>query len=258
MENNSILFIGAGNMATSLAVTFKNAGKVPVAVWSRTKESAALLGNRVGCAYSNDLASMPNADIVIISVVDSAFSTVARDAVARFPNALFLHTAGSIPMTALCDAGARNYGVLYPMQTMNKNNIPSYSNVSIFVEGCNEAVTKRIEALASLLGGKVVRATSEQRSYLHLAAIFACNFPNALYCMVAELLEQKGLTFDSMLPLIDEAARKVHNMHPIKAQTGPAKRGDVNVMNAHKSMLSEELAAIYESMSNYILKRKDQ
>lgn len=258
VENKRILFIGAGNMATSLAVTFCNVGIVPVAVWSRTAESAALLGNRVGCLHTNDLSSLPDSDIVIISVIDSVFNDVARAVAARFPDALLLHTAGSIPMEALCTAGAKYYGVLYPMQTMNKRNIPSFSNVSIFVEGCNETITQQIESIASVLGGKVVRATSHQRSFLHLAAIFACNFPNALYCMVAELLEEKGLPFDSMLPLIDEAARKVHNMHPIKAQTGPAKRGDVNVMNAHKSMLSEELAAIYESMSNYILKRKDQ
>lgn len=242
-------------MATVLAVSFKNAGQPPVAVWSRTAESAAQLGCRVGCAHYCDIASLPDADIVIISVVDGAFDIVARTAVARFPNALFLHTAGSIAMEALRTAGAKKYGVLYPMQTMNKQNIPAFDNVSIFVEGCDEQVTLEIENLASLLGGKVVRATSEQRSYLHLAAIFACNFPNALYCMVAELLEQKGLPYDSMLPLIDEAARKVHNMSPLAAQTGPAKRGDTSVMEKHKAMLSKELASIYDTLSKYIIRR---
>lgn len=255
MENKRILFIGAGNMATALAVSFKNAGRSPVAVWSRTAESAAQLGCRVGCAHYCDIASLPAADIVIISVVDSAFDTVARAAVAHFPNALFLHTAGSIAMDALRTAGAKKYGVLYPMQTMNKQNIPTFDSVSIFVEGSDEYITLEIENLASLLGGKVIRATSEQRSFLHVAAIFACNFPNALYCMVAELLEQKDLPFDSMLPLIDEAARKVHNMSPLAAQTGPAKRGDTSVMEKHKAMLPDELSTIYDTLSNYIIKR---
>ena len=44
-------------------------------------------------------------------------------------------------------------------------------------------------------------------------------------------------------------------MHPLDAQTGPAKRCDINVMNSHKSMLNDELASIYETMSNYIMKR---
>ena len=64
-----------------------------------------------------------------------------------------------------------------------------------------------------------------------------------------------GLPFDAMLPLIDEAARKVHRMTPAEAQTGPARRGDENVMNAHKAMLDDELANVYETLSNYIMKR---
>ena len=180
---------------------------------------------------------------------------MAAKVAALYPSALILHTAGSILMSALHDAGASRYGVFYPMQTMSKSNIVPLDNVTIFIESNSDDDAAYLQSLASSLSNKVVYATSEQRSFLHVAAIFACNFPNALYCMVAELLESKGLPFDSMLPLIDEAARKVHDMPPLAAQTGPAKRGDHNVMNAHKAMLSDELASIYEAMSNYIMKR---
>jgi predicted short-subunit dehydrogenase-like oxidoreductase (DUF2520 family) len=101
----------------------------------------------------------------------------------------------------------------------------------------------------------VVYTTSNQRCSLHVAAVFACNFPNAVYNMAFELMERNGLPFDAMLPLIDEAARKVHRMSPREAQAGPARRGDANVMNAHKAMLDDELANIYETLSNYIMKR---
>ena len=106
-----------------------------------------------------------------------------------------------------------------------------------------------------MVSDKVVYATSEQRCSLHVAAVFACNFPNAVYNMAYELMQRNGLPFDAMLPLIDEAARKVHRMSPLEAQTGPARRGDNNVMNAHKAMLDDELANIYETLSNYIMKR---
>lgn len=245
-------------MATSLAVAFKKSGNTPVAVWSRTLGSAKLLGERVGCAYTDDLASLPYADVIIISVVDSALSGMAAKVAALYPSALILHTAGSVPMSALHDAGATRYGVFYPMQTMSKSNVVSLDNVTIFIESDNEDDTAYLRSLASTLSTKVVYATSGQRCFLHVAAVFACNFPNALYCMVAELLESKGLPFDSMLPLIDEAARKVHDMPPLSAQTGPAKRGDINIMNSHKSMLPDDLAAVYETMSNYIMERNKQ
>ena len=253
--NDRIVLVGAGNMATAIACSLKENGNTPVAVWSRTLESAALLGGRVGCAFTDDLASLPVADIVIISVADNALRDVAAAVAQRFPGALLLHTAGSIPMNALHEAGATRYGVLYPMQTVNKNSPVSLRDITTFVEGCDDAVTAQIEKVAAMVSDKVVYATSEQRCSLHVAAVFACNFPNAVYNMAYELMLRNGLPFDAMLPLIDEAARKVHRMSPLEAQTGPARRGDNNVMNAHKSMLNDELANIYETLSNYIMKR---
>ena len=253
--NDKIVLVGAGNMATAIAYALKEGGNTPVAVWSRTLESAAMLGDRVGCAFTDDLASLPAADIVIISVADSALRDVAAAVAQRYPDALLLHTAGSIPMETLHEAGATRYGVLYPMQTVNKNNVTSLRNITTFIEGCDDTVTAQIEKIALLVSEKVVYATSEQRCSLHVAAVFACNFPNAVYNMAYELMQRNGLPFDAMLPLIDEAARKVHTMQPLQAQTGPAKRGDKNVINKHKSMLDDELADIYETLSNYIMKR---
>lgn len=250
-----IVLVGAGNMATAIACSLKEGGNAPVAVWSRTLESAALLGSRIGCAFTDDFDALPDADVIIISVADNALHTVAAAVAQRFPDALLLHTAGSIPMDALCEAGAARYGVLYPMQTVNKNSPVSLRNITTFIEGCNDAVTAQIEKVAAMVSNKVVYATSEQRCSLHVAAVFACNFPNAVYNMAYELMQRNGLPFDAMLPLIDEAARKVHRMSPLEAQTGPARRGDENVMNAHKSMLDSELADIYETLSNYIMKR---
>lgn len=253
--SDRIVLVGAGNMATAIAYSLKDGGNAPVAVWSRTIESASLLGGRVGCAFTNDLALLPAADIVIISVPDNALCDVAAAVAGRFPNALLLHTAGSMPMDALREAGASYYGVLYPMQTVNKNSPVSLRNITTFIEGCNGVATERITGIAAIISEKVVYATSEQRCSLHVAAVFACNFPNAVYNMAYELMQRNGLPFDAMLPLIDEAARKVHRMSPLEAQTGPARRGDENVMNAHKSMLDDELANIYETLSNYIMKR---
>ncbi len=252
-----IVLVGAGNMATTLAVAFRNAGNAPVAVWSRTPQSASELAERIGSSQCCDISQLPDADIVIISVVDSAFDTVAKAVASKYPSALILHTAGSVPMEALKHAGASKYGVLYPMQTVNKSNVVPLDDVTIFVEACDDDCAARITSLASSISGKVVYATTEQRSHLHVAAVFACNFPNAVYNMAAEILEKHGLPFDSMLPLIDEAARKVHKMHPLQAQTGPARRGDSNVMESHKSILDEELSSIYSILSDYILRRNN-
>ena len=70
----------------------------------------------------------------------------------------------------------------------------------------------------------------------------------------ADLLEKYNLPFDVMLPLIDETARKVHELAPRDAQTGPAVRYDENVMSNHLAMLvdSPALQEIYKLMSKSI------
>ena len=94
--NDRIVLVGAGNMATAIAYALKERGCTPVAVWSRTLESAAMLGERVGCDFTDDIASLPPADVAIISVTDNALCDVAATVARMFPDTLLLHTAGSI------------------------------------------------------------------------------------------------------------------------------------------------------------------
>jgi predicted short-subunit dehydrogenase-like oxidoreductase (DUF2520 family) len=110
--------------------------------------------------------------------------------------------------------------------------------------------------LADSLSRQVYELTTDERRYLHLAAVFACNFANHCYALSAKVLEQHGLPFDVMLPLIDETSRKAHVMHPRDGQTGPAIRWDENVLSAQKALLASEpdMQQIYELMSNSIHK----
>ena len=75
-----------------------------------------------------------------------------------------------------------------------------------------------------------------------------------MYALGAYLLEKNGLPFEAMLPLIEETARKVHELSPKDAQTGPAIRGDENVMRRHLDMLSDETALqeLYKKISKSI------
>lgn len=259
MENNKIrvALAGAGNVATSLAVALRRAGADIVALWSRSEEAARLLGERIDVPYHTVLSEMPETDVVIISVTDSAIPAVAESIATKYPNAVVMHTAGSVNIDVLRNAGCKRYAVLYPMQTFSKVRIVDFSAVSIFVEGACEDDLLVAEEIASLLTSKVYRVTSERRASLHLAAVFACNFSNAAYIMAAELLKKNGLPFDAMLPLIDETASKVHEVSPLEAQTGPAKRGDTIVMEQHAAMLDGDLKEAYELFSKYIQKKNN-
>ena len=111
-----------------------------------------------------------------------------------------------------------------------------------------------LEDVAKSVSGDVRHLGSPSRRYVHLAAVFACNFANHCYALAADMVERSGMTFDCLLPLIDETARKVHTLAPIEAQTGPAVRYDRNVIDRQCLMLEGSGLAkdIYEIMSESI------
>ena len=140
------------------------------------------------------------------------------------------------------------------MQTFSKQREANFEEVPFFLEANSPQNLSLLQEIAGGLSPKVYNASSEQRKYLHIAAVFACNFSNHMYAICQHLLQAQHLPFESMLPLIDETARKVHELSPVEAQTGPARRYDENVINRHLNMLEEEpkLAEIYRLLSEHI------
>ena len=109
-----IVIIGSGNLATQLSLALHDAGQDIVQVFSRTADHAKCLADKLGCTYTSDInAISPDADIYIISVKDDAIAEVAQAVGQSSPNALILHTAGSVAMSVLGSCASR-YGVLYP------------------------------------------------------------------------------------------------------------------------------------------------
>lgn len=244
--------IGAGNVATQLGLALQAAGMQAVEVMSRTIQSAGKLAGRLQCACTDDIRALrSDSEVYIYCVSDSALESLAQQVHA--PHALHLHTAGSMPMSLLDVNGNRHYGVFYPLQTFSKDRPADFRHIPLLIEGNTAETTRQIHTLARLLSETVVEAASEQRRLLHLAAVFACNFVNHQYVLANELIQQSGLPFELLLPLIDETAAKVHDMSPQTAQTGPAVRMDTNVTGRHLDMLDDpKIRQLYQLLTESI------
>ncbi len=255
-----IVLIGAGRLGTNLGVALVKAGHTLIAVYSHTLHAAQALTEKTGGMATDDLQALPyEADLFVISVKDAVLSSVISQVVQHREDQIFVHTAGSMPMT-LFRGHSQHYGVFYPMQTFSKERLVDFSQLSVFVEGSDETTRNIIKTLALTLTNKVYELSSEERKYLHLAAVFACNFVNHCYALSADILRQHGLPFDVMLPLIDETARKVHELSPLDAQTGPAVRYDENVIRMQAALLDDDPAVkeIYERLSSDIHQKANQ
>lgn len=247
-----IVLIGAGNLATHLAKALIKAKHDIVQVFSRTEESAEALAKIAECESTTDIYNIRcDADIYIFSVKDSVLERLANCVAENVHGKLFVHTAGSMPMDIL---PVERRGVLYPMQTFSKSREVDFSVIPTFIEAEKEEDLNTLQELASSITTSVRVLSSNDRKSLHVAAVFACNFVNHCYRLSEKVLADYGVPFSVMLPLVDETARKVHEISPKDAQTGPAVRWDENVMLRHKQMLENDamMKEIYELMSKSI------
>lgn len=246
-----IILIGAGNLATHLGKAIFEAGHDVVQVYSRTMQSASALASQLGAQPVAAIDEVrDDADVYIFSVKDSVLGELLPRVCRKSENQVFLHTAGSLPMSVF-QGMALHYGVLYPMQTFSKQREVDFQSIPSFVEANDEFALRQIGDLAHQVSRRVYQLSSEDRKYLHLSAVFACNFVNHCYAISQDILHQHGIPFDVMLPLIDETAAKVHELTPKEAQTGPAVRYDSNVIRAQGSLLKANpiVKDIYDRMS---------
>lgn len=253
MTDKRIVMVGAGNVAHHLAPALLNAGGNLCQIYSRTPESARELGKKTGISYTSDIGAVyPDCDIYIFCVSDDALSSLYKS-IRINKNALLLHTSGSLPMEVFKSSSDR-YGVLYPLQTFTKKRVLDFKEIPLCIEASSPEVLAEVRELAMLLSLRVEEISSEKRKILHLAAVFANNFVNHLYGIAGTILEKEGLDFALLRPLIFETAHKVMLMSPENAQTGPARRGDENILAMHRKLLKgdRKLLDFYTQMSESI------
>ena len=158
-----------------------------------------------------------------------------------------------MPMSCF-EGKALHYGVFYPMQTFSKAKDVCFENIPVFIEGDSAETEDVIRSLANKVSQRVITLSSADRKYLHLAAVWACNFTNHCYSVASDILSEHGIPFDVMLPLINETTEKIQKISPKEAQTGPAVRGDKNVMGQQLELMSDraDLQELYKMLSKGI------
>ena len=253
-----ITIIGSGNVATHMAAAFKNAGHRIIQVYSPNLQNASMLAYHVGAQAINNLNSiLPDTDIFIVSVKDDAIIEMVK-ALAKHQK-LIVHTSGSTNLNDLL-AFTGKAGVLYPLQTFSKNREVDFATVPLCIEGSGADVKADLEQLAATISKNIYSVNSADRKILHLAAVFACNFPNYLYTIAQQLLAAHKMEFDMLKPLILETAQKVQEQPPASVQTGPAVRNDKVTMDKHLQLLSHQpqLQEIYLLLSQGIIKNNNE
>ena len=254
----TISIIGAGNVGFHLAKAFYGAGLEIKAIISKSATRGEELAKIVNAEYYLSLHSIiEHPDLYVIAVPDNQIASVAETL--KGTQTAAVHTSGSTgldPFKGLLPA----YGVFYPLQTFTREKEMDYASIPLLIEGNSPEFVHLLIDLAKKVSNRVENLTTEQREKLHIAAVFASNFSNHMATIAFDLLKGAGLSIDFIRPLMEESSKKLQLLDPIDAQTGPAVRGDQQIVEKHLEALkdSSEDQHIYKILTESIQAYRDK
>lgn len=248
----TITIIGSGNVATHLAKALHAAGHQILQIWSREYDHAEALANQVFAEPIDRLNLLyPTADVYILAVTDDALFDLALDL--RLRDALVLHTAGSVSLRVLQPISRKN-GVIWSPQTFIRDIPMDYSQLPFCIEGSSPEVEEAIRDLLQPVSTHIFRVDTDQRQWLHLAAVMTNNFGNAINALAQDILQQHNIPFEILHPLITMTAEKIKQGGLWQQQTGPARRRDQKTIDNQRRLIAdnEQLLKIYDLLTETI------
>ncbi len=249
-----VSIIGAGHVGTNLAFALHRKGVVVDSIWARQVSSANGLGlNEITEVCDDVTALCASSNVYVVCVPDGVLLDVLS--LWKRKDAFLVHTSGSLPLDVLAPF-ADVYGVLYPMQTFNKSQLLDFEAIPIFFEANEKRGEETLKDLGQTLSPHLYAMDSEKRKSLHVAAVFACNFANHVFAIAEELCEQTGVDVRILDALIEQTVKKRSLSNSSKeVQTGPAVRGDWNIIESHLDYLKDypHWQSIYRLLSESIV-----
>jgi predicted short-subunit dehydrogenase-like oxidoreductase (DUF2520 family) len=266
----SVMIVGAGGLARSLARALGRGGSVEVVVAARRPAAAAAIARGVP-----RVRAMPRidegvaaADVVVIAVPDGAIAAVARSLAPlrrSWRGVVVLHAAGAYgpePLAVLARRGAST-GVLHPLAVLGRSANGRLAGASARIEGSSKAraAARRLAALVGLvpLSGRSLSSPRGRRAY-HAAASLASNDLVALLVAARALLVRTGVAKSAatraLASLATGAVAQTLDTGLLGALTGPVARGDVGTVAAQMQALAAadpEAAEAHRALSLRLL-----
>ncbi len=239
-------------MATHFALALHSTGNDIVQVYSRNPAHAQVLASQIDAESVDDLSAIAgDAHLYILAIPDDALYEV----VTLIPpkKGICVHTSGSVPMDVLKPLSDK-IGVIWSPQTFVKYLEMNYSELPLCLEANSEAVLQQLTDTMQAVSKKTYTINSLQRRELHLAAVFANNFVNALNATAQDIAHKHDIPFEILFPIIARTAEKATLGDIWQLQTGPAARGDAQTIANHRKLLASdpEKLQVYDVLTSLI------
>lgn len=243
-----IVLIGSGNVATVLGRKLIHSGHAVGQVFSKVATHAQSLARELNSSYTTIWKDIDqHADLYIVAISDDRLYGLSSHL--KLDKKFIVHTAGSVSKDVLSEV-SRNYGVLYPLQSLRKELIP-IPPIPLLIDANTVENLTLLHDFAQSISSRVGQASDQMRIKIHLAAVMVNNFSNHLLALTEDFCLRENLDFRMLSPLIRETAQRVDVISPSLLQTGPAIRNDLETIRQHLNMLKSypQLESLYQQLT---------
>jgi predicted short-subunit dehydrogenase-like oxidoreductase (DUF2520 family) len=261
MAISEVTIIGLGALGTALSDAFAAHDLAIKSVFNRSPKQAQKVAGRHNISIFSDFPSSPQqlAPLVFITVSDTAIPAIVEQIMAwkgDLSEITFVHCSGNESaaiLNPLRQQGAR-VASMHPLQTFTVQSTPADFNDIYFSLQGDQEVFVDLKNISNKLGGKTLKVSSEQKSNLHAAAVFASNYLITLLQAATETASTSGLSEqnvkEALLPLVQTTLNNAEGQALPEALSGPIKRGDVKTIKDHLALLNNqpELQSLYVNL----------
>ena len=236
-----IAFIGAGRLATGLALAFHAAGLKVVAIASRSSAHADTLAARIpGCVRLAPQAAADAAGLVLITTSDDAIAGTTSALRWRAGQSV-VHCSGVTEVEALAPAAAGGAltGGFHPMQTFTDPEaaVASLPGCTVSIEAADARLAATLEAMARRISCRSIRLPPGCRARYHASGGYASQFVNVLLREATDIWKTFGVAEEdavrALLPLLKGTIASIENAGVVGGMPGPVSRGDAGTIRRH-------------------------
>ena len=233
--------LGGGRAAWAFGSAWKRIGWPLSGVWLRD-DSHSHISELLETARMDMADLARDSELLLVAVSDRAIAEVA----AQIPesDALIFHASGAL-------LSLRGGFSLHPLNSLPPPGAPSDLEGTLLVfEGEHRRTAKLI---ATAVGARFCEVAPDQKALYHAAAVFGANYVAASLEIAQRLMARAGVTDvrEDLVALAQSAIENWRSHDDGQRFTGPAARGDEDVMARHRQALQGDpkVAEIYDLLA---------
>jgi predicted short-subunit dehydrogenase-like oxidoreductase (DUF2520 family) len=243
-----VAIVGAGNLASALAVALREAGYGIDQIVSRGQASslqrARTLAREVKASAVAVARARIRADVVWFCVPDGAIASAAASLTkaADWKGKVALHSSGALTSHELAVLQARGAAVAsaHPLMTFVRGSRPSLAGVPFAIEGDLKGA-QAVRAIVRDLRGHPFSIRKDQKEAYHAWGMFASPLLTALLAATERVAVGAGVSRKAakkrMLPILKQTLANYSRFGAPGAFSGPLARGDVATVSKHLKIL---------------------